>query len=249
MTRLPTKDVLVYSKIPAEFALIYAQISLLRLKDAMDYWVTLIHSDDLGDDYLNQRLVVATIRRNYRTLKDLTSDGSSANWHRLIRDYEQTVLESERQLDLFAQQLSHKASLASLRESRAGIKHAEKGIEHSERGIQLTNRSLEQNARVKRLTQLAFVFIPLSFATSLFGMNLEIFGQGSAQIWMFVVSMVIIYVVVGILWIVFHFWTVFQAFITKVSHDNSRHNPPSANQCQSEATADPLRRSSANRVD
>jgi len=50
-------------------------------------------------------------------------------------------------------QLKYEASIASLKESRLGI---------------------QQIQSVKRLTQLAFILIPLSFITSVFGMNIKL---------------------------------------------------------------------------
>ncbi|KAI9685648.1 MAG: hypothetical protein M1820_010757 [Bogoriella megaspora] len=38
---------------------------------------------------------------------------------------------------------------------------------------------------LKKLTIVAFIFIPLSFTTSFFGMNFEVFGQGPLSIWIF----------------------------------------------------------------
>ncbi|KAH6887514.1 hypothetical protein B0T10DRAFT_71869 [Thelonectria olida] len=52
-------------------------------------------------------------------------------------------------------------SMLSIRESRKSIKEAES---------------------VRRLSQLAFVFIPLSFVSSCFGMNLELLNSGNAQL-------------------------------------------------------------------
>lgn len=55
-----------------------------------------------------------------------------------------------------------------------------------------------QNARLKEaresknatisggmLTRLAFIFIPLNFTTSFFGMNVSLFGSGDLKIWIF----------------------------------------------------------------
>ena len=50
-----------------------------------------------------------------------------------------------------------------------------------------SQKAIEQAERVKKLTLLASFFIPLSFTASFFGMNLEIFGQGSLAIWWFFV--------------------------------------------------------------
>lgn len=96
----------------------------------------------------------------------------------------------------FAQ--TYRAAMASLDESRMGIEHAKRGI--------------EQNARVKRLTQLALVFIPLSFSTSLFGMNLEMLGTGTAKAWMVGLAIVSAYVTTSVLWIIIDYHNIKNAW-------------------------------------
>lgn len=53
--------------------------------------------------------------------------------------------------------------------------------------IQESRKAMEESERLKKLTILATLFIPLSFSTSLFGMNLKIFGQGSLEFWWYFV--------------------------------------------------------------
>lgn len=48
-----------------------------------------------------------------------------------------------------------------------------------------SQKAIEQAECVKRLTILATFFIPLSFVTSLFGMNFREFGQGPLCVWLF----------------------------------------------------------------
>jgi hypothetical protein len=45
-------------------------------------------------------------------------------------------------------------------------------------------KSLDQTLKINRLTRLAFVFVPLGFIASLFGMNVNVF-QGDPPIWIF----------------------------------------------------------------
>ena len=49
-----------------------------------------------------------------------------------------------------------------------------------------SRKAIEQAERVKRLTLLATIFIPLSFVSSIFGMNFREFGQGRLSVWWFV---------------------------------------------------------------
>lgn len=53
--------------------------------------------------------------------------------------------------------------------------------------IEESRKAIEQSARVKKLTLLATLFIPVSFTTSLFGMNIDILGQSRVQFWWFFV--------------------------------------------------------------
>lgn len=56
-------------------------------------------------------------------------------------------------------------------------------------------RALKQTAMVGRLTFLAFMFIPLSFTTSFFGMNLKELGSGQEvlSIWVWAVVTVLVF--------------------------------------------------------
>jgi Mg2+ and Co2+ transporter CorA len=53
--------------------------------------------------------------------------------------------------------------------------------------IEESRRAIEQSTRVKRLTLLATLFIPLSFSSSLLGMNIDLLGQNSVKFWWFFV--------------------------------------------------------------
>lgn len=54
--------------------------------------------------------------------------------------------------------------------------------------IRDSNRSIEEAKSLKRLTQLAFIFIPLSFVTSLFGMNVQELSGNGVKLWIFLVT-------------------------------------------------------------
>ena len=90
------------------------------------------------------------------------------------------------------QMMTYRATASSLETTKLSLKAAKASLQESKRG-------LEQNDKVKRLTQLAFVFIPFSFTTGLFGMNATVLGQGSVKIWQVVVGAVIVYMLVAIL--------------------------------------------------
>ncbi|PGH14578.1 hypothetical protein AJ79_02913 [Helicocarpus griseus UAMH5409] len=59
--------------------------------------------------------------------------------------------------------------------------------------LEESKRSVQQNESLKRLTKLAFVFVPLTFVTSVFGMNLDLLGSGQAKTWMVIVAVPLAY--------------------------------------------------------
>lgn len=56
--------------------------------------------------------------------------------------------------------------------------------------IRDSNRSIEEAESLKRLTQLAFIFVPLSFVTSFFGMNVQELSGDGVKLWIFLVTAV-----------------------------------------------------------
>jgi hypothetical protein len=53
--------------------------------------------------------------------------------------------------------------------------------------IEESRKAIEQSRRLKRLTLLATLFIPLSFSSSLLGMNIDLLGQNAVKFWWFFV--------------------------------------------------------------
>ncbi|KAB8257971.1 hypothetical protein BDV32DRAFT_151784 [Aspergillus pseudonomiae] len=53
--------------------------------------------------------------------------------------------------------------------------------------IEESRKAIEQSARLKKLTLLATLFIPLNFSSSLFGMNVDLLGQNAVEFWWFFV--------------------------------------------------------------
>ena len=59
-------------------------------------------------------------------------------------------------------------------------------------GAQQTRLSMEQAARTARLTQLAFIYIPLTFVTSVFGMNVKGLSDPLPPIWLCFVTLIVV---------------------------------------------------------
>ncbi|KAJ5715178.1 uncharacterized protein N7483_012359 [Penicillium malachiteum] len=53
--------------------------------------------------------------------------------------------------------------------------------------IEESRKAIEQSGRLKRLTLLATLFIPVSFSSSLMGMNIDLLGQNTVKFWWFFV--------------------------------------------------------------
>jgi hypothetical protein len=67
--------------------------------------------------------------------------------------------------------------------------------------IEESRKAIEQSERVKKLTLLATLFIPLSFRSSLFGMNVDLLGQSTVRFWWFLVLCIPITLFVYVLYI------------------------------------------------
>ncbi|KAI9867658.1 MAG: hypothetical protein M1813_008458 [Trichoglossum hirsutum] len=89
----------------------------------------------------------------------------------LLGDYRDLQKHIERIQQDLRDYLNRHVAIESLKESRLGVEASEK--------------SIMQAKSVNRLTKLAFVFIPLSFASSVFGMNFKELGTGQLSIWIF----------------------------------------------------------------
>lgn len=194
LKRTTAEDTLANLANPIEHIIPYAQMMLIHANFVMDTWaMKVMHSQgkassNLEVHYDKQVSLLNEMRQNLDALKTFTIDQSSSRWKYLIADYERALQNTEQQINVvLAQKMTYRAAMASLDESRVGIEH--------------TKRSMEQNGRLKRLTQLAFVFIPLSFSTSIFGMNLEMLGTGNGKAWMVVIAIISAYVATCLIWL------------------------------------------------
>ena len=70
------------------------------------------------------------------------------------------------------------------------------------RSVKSSQMSIEQSESLSRLTILAFFFIPLSFATSIFGMNVEELGSGTVKMQIVILTAACILAVVAVCWLI-----------------------------------------------
>ena len=109
--------------------------------------------------------------RQYCSLFESESQPQSTQHEELLKYIKEVLDDGSRVVRLIREQMQAEISLWSIEESR---------------------RSIEEAISVKRLTQLAFVFIPLSFVTSVFGMNVQEISGTGVKIWIFVVTAFIV---------------------------------------------------------
>ena len=110
-----------------------------------------------------------------------------------VKEYCEYVLEDGLRLCSLVQERIHiETGLASIRESR---------------------KSIEEAVSVKRLTRLAFIFVPLTYASSLFGMNIKEINGIGPKLWIFLFISVCISVITLVL----------SSFVKRVTNWIKRH--------------------------
>ena len=109
--------------------------------------------------------------RQYRCLIEHKSQLQSTQYLELLRYIGEAIDDGTKVVRLIREQMQSEISLWSIEESK---------------------RSIEEATSVKRLTQLAFVFIPLSFVTSVFGMNVQEISGTGVKIWIFIVTAIVV---------------------------------------------------------
>ena len=135
--------------------------------------------------------LVTSYEEQIGTLHSIHQD--MVSWRRFVTSAHHTerskdaLLEAKQQVENITHLMTNRAAAwASLQDSKASI--------------ELNKTALRQNEIIKLLTQLAFIFILLSFATSLFGMNIQSLHTGSGTVWQVFVAVDIVYTVIGILY-------------------------------------------------
>ena len=58
--------------------------------------------------------------------------------------------------------------------------------------LEESKKSIQMAHSIKALTQLAFIFVPLTFSVSIFGANLREMGSGTVPLWAFILTIMAI---------------------------------------------------------
>ncbi|GIZ49086.1 hypothetical protein CKM354_001212600 [Cercospora kikuchii] len=133
---------------------------------------------DISELSYHQQLlddVARTLRENLRVI----GQRGSATWPR-AKDQKQRAKADRTAASLLAdyQELDHR--------NQDLIKKCHNHMKTiiNQASVAETQRSLAQARKVTQLTWLAFMFVPLTFTTSFLGMNVSVFGQGTAPLWL-----------------------------------------------------------------
>lgn len=184
-----------------EFLIPYGNIVATTESYLMAFWKSKVgertrNADDFdfADGFLRrvpeQDATLRAMQENLQEFQRHAPQTPSQRYTTVLRILEKVVSQGEDQVQRLRSEMNSRSAVASLRESKLAIQVSEQGI--------------AQNERVKILTQLAFIFIPLSAVASIFGMNLDVLDSGTAKIWMFIVGTIIAYVMVLSLWGVYY---------------------------------------------
>lgn len=74
-------------------------------------------------------------------------------------------------------------------------------LEESRRSIELSNLQIRESKSVKIFTILAFIYVPLNLATSIFGMNIQQLNGSGQNLWAFFTTAAIVLFVTGGSWL------------------------------------------------
>ena len=134
-------------------------------------------------DYLDQNRHACKIFRIWQRYLEGVNEWppERRNVEPLRTDWEECFRKAEQYEQAVTTRLQTDAALLSLEESAKSIKEAES---------------------VGRLTQLAFIFVPLTFTTGVFGMNITPFGV-NAPLWKFWITAILVSVGALALWSMF----------------------------------------------
>ncbi|KAF8461340.1 hypothetical protein BDZ91DRAFT_737167 [Kalaharituber pfeilii] len=109
------------------------------------------------------------------------------NWRDVKRGHQDlmdNLKASKRQAESLKSIIDHQHSM---HESRLANRHAVIANFHAAEATRQADEAAKQNASMRRMTVLTFVFLPMMFIAALFGVNVKEMGQGSISIWIFFV--------------------------------------------------------------
>ncbi|KAL8851794.1 MAG: hypothetical protein Q9221_003308 [Calogaya cf. arnoldii] len=161
-------------------------------------------SDSGSEDESDETSLYADRARLRRKLNDLENAWSSVgrymrsrlHWDPLgnpcfqdvEKDFTDTAKEANRLEGQIREYLQLQTGILALKESR--------------KSIEVSNQQIQEGKRVKTITILAFIYVPLTLTTSIYGMNLQQLNGSGQTVWVFVVTAVIALLITAGTWYV-----------------------------------------------
>ena len=99
-------------------------------------------------------------------------------------------------------------------------------LEESKKSIELSNNQIYESERVKIFTVLAFFYIPLNLATSVFGMNLQQLNRSGTSIGVFLGTAGVLLLVTGILWLFLESLQNARVLVSRFEEERQPDPPP-----------------------
>jgi len=116
-----------------------------------------------------------------------TAMAPKVKWQDIKRSHHdllESLRSTKRQADSLRSLIDHEHSM---HESRVSNQHSMIANIHAAEATRQADEAAAQNASMRRLTVVTFIFLPLTFMASLFGANVKELGQGNVPLWMFFV--------------------------------------------------------------
>jgi hypothetical protein len=140
----------------------YQGTSLLRFKQHEQLLQDRISSLRSTLAYVRERGAAIWPHTRHQNPSEKQKEELSQAEDMLVKDFTYLIRRAEELVELCRNEIQNVRNMVSLAESRKGV---------------------EQARGVARLTSLAFIFIPMSFTTSFFGMNFKELGTGGLSLW------------------------------------------------------------------
>ena len=166
----------------------------------------------------------------------LSSDEQDRDHGNELVQKQQELFESEVQAILDESKLLRE--LLDLHNAERGLLASEKSLEAAEKSLQESREAIKEQHAIARLTQLAFFFLPLTFITGVFGMNIRPFsGDGSgAPMWRFWVTTCCILIPTWAFGL-FTFWDDVKRLIKQLPGSKIEQPASKVDECQATASS------------
>lgn len=91
-------------------------------------------------------------------------------------------------LEVHRKRQSHRAAQESLEATKQSLEATKQNLRAAEKSLEASQLSIQEAHMVSRITLLAYIFLPITLVTGIFGMNIEPWaGESGAPLWTFAI--------------------------------------------------------------